>query len=129
MAKNKTGKRRRCIAYLSTVGQCKNIAGKEAGQLTCIKEYAQAHELEIVSVWHRDGMGAFEVRKHFLAMADLIRKRTVEAVVVVKMAVVSDTMEDAYSKIGMIAGAGGRVISVNEGELSLDLHMNVRKDV
>lgn len=120
--------KRRCIAYLSTGDPCKNISVKEAGQLKCIREYALAHDLDITDIYHRGGMGSFEVRKQFQMIADQIRKRKAEAVVVVKMSLVADNMEDAYSKLGIIAGAGGCVYSVNEGELSLNLHMDIRKD-
>lgn len=47
----------------------------------------------------------------------------VDGIIVCKMALISDTVVDAYKKVGDVVQAGGHMITVDEGELNLPLKM------
>ena len=53
----------------------------------------------------------------------LIGKKRVQGVIVAGMKYVSSDIEDAYSKIGMVKAAGGQFITVDEGNLGMNIVM------
>lgn len=111
----------KCIAYLSTMCSVSLAARKEDGQLKCIERYAKKHNYEIVEVIRRHGFGWKDVLEHFQNMANKVRKKEAKAVLVINSLVVSESIEDIFRKAGMIQAAGGKLVSVDEGELSLEL--------
>ena len=63
-----------------------------------------AHNIEIVRVFHKDVLGQGDVNEHFA-----------------EMRCICPFMENAYTKVGMVKSAGGRMFTVQEGELGMVL--------
>lgn len=122
MAK-KTEPRYECIAYLSVEADLADVDRLENKQLKYIKEYAKAHNIAIVGIVRRHGFCMNDVFRNFKQIALLIRKKRVEGVITAGMKFVSTDLEDAYSKIGMIKAAGGQFITVDEGNLGMNIAM------
>lgn len=125
MAKKKD-LRYECIAYLSVEAELDKVDRLEDKQLKYIKEYAKAHNILIVGVMRRHGFSMNDVFRNFRQIAYLIGKKRVEGVIVAGMQYVSSDLEDAYYKIGMIKAAGGQFITVDEGNLGMDIVMEER---
>ena len=114
--KNRTIK---VIAYLSVVNSTeKNVEWKEDKQLRYIREYAKAHCIRIVKILRKNVRDA-----QFRKMIGAIECGMVDGIIVCKMALISDTVVDAYKKVGDVVQAGGHMITVDEGELNLPLKM------
>ncbi len=111
----------RCIVYLSVDGEMEEIAGKERRQLKYIKEYARANGIEIVGILHRGGLGQFEVNRQINAIIAQIKAKKYDGILIANMDAVSIGISDAYTKVGRIIEIGGRIITVDEGELKLPL--------
>ena len=86
------------IAYLSTTGPLWETEKRERNQERYIREYAKAHNVEIVGVMRRNGLGQGDCNQQFE-----------------KMMAVSLDIPDAYYKVGKIKAAGGVIITVDEG--------------
>lgn len=125
MAKKKEP-RYECIAYLSVEAELDKVDRLEDKQLKYIKEYAKAHNILIVGVMRRHGFSMNDVFRNFRQIAHLIGKKRVEGVIIAGMQYVSSDLEDAYYKIGMIKAAGGQFITVDEGNLGMDIVMEER---
>ncbi len=125
MAKKKD-LRYECIAYLSVEAELDKVDRLEDKQLKYIKEYAKAHNILIVGVMRRHGFSMNDVFRNFTQMASLIGKKRVDGVIVAGMKFVSTDLEDAYYKIGMIKAAGGQFVSVDEGNLGMNIVMEER---
>lgn len=125
MAKKKEP-RYECIAYLSVEAELDKVDRLEDKQLKYIKEYAKAHNILIVGVIRRHGFSMNDVFRNFRQIAHLIGKKRVEGVIIAGMQYVSSDLEDAYYKIGMIKAAGGQFITVDEGNLGMDIVMEER---
>ena len=106
-----------CIAYLSVEADLNVVDRLEDKQLKYIKEYAKAHNIKVVGVMRRN------VFRNFKQIALLIGKKRVQGVIVAGMQYVSSDIEDAYSKIGMVKAAGGQFITVDEGNLGMNIVM------
>ena len=91
--------------------------------MTYIKEYAKAHNIKVVGVMRRHGFCMNDVFRNFKQIALLIGKKRVQGVIVAGMKYVSSDIEDAYSKIGMVKAAGGQFITVDEGNLGMNIVM------
>ncbi len=111
----------KCFAYLSTDGDANTAPIKEKKQLRYILEYAKAHNLEVIRVYHRDVLGQRDVNGHFMMMVRRIRNKDAKAILLANMGAISTSIPDAYAKIGYVQEAGGRIFTVDEGELSLNL--------
>lgn len=111
----------RCIVYLSVDGEMEEIVGKERRQLKYIKEYARANRIEIAGIVHRGGLGQFEVNRQMNAIICEIKAKKYDGILITNMASVSIGVSDAYTKVGKIIEIGGRIITVDEGELKLPL--------
>lgn len=83
----------RVIDYLSAKGKDRNIEVKERNQLKVLKEYAKAHNIDIVKVMHRYIQGISVMNYHFAAMINEIKEHE----------------------------AGGTLVSVDEGRLKLPI--------
>lgn len=125
MAKKKEP-RYECIAYLSVEAELDKVDRLEDKQLKYIKEYAKAHDILVVGVIRRHGFSMNDVFRNFRQIAHLIGKKRVEGVIVAGMQYVSSDLEDAYYKVGMIKAAGGQFITVDEGNLGMDIVMEGR---
>ena len=109
------------IAYLSTTGPLWETEKRERNQERYIREYAKAHNVEIVGVMRRNGLGQGDCNQQFEKIAQLIRQKRVEGVIVANMMAVSLDIPDAYYKVGKIKAAGGVIITVDEGSLGMNI--------
>lgn len=64
------------------------------------------------------------IRRFFLNVVEEIHKKRIHGVIAVNMACISESMADAYSKIGKVKEAGGVIYTVEEGNLGMNIHMN-----
>lgn len=122
MAKKKEP-RYECIAYLSVEADLNKVDRLEDKQLKYIKEYAKAHNILIVGIMRRHGFSMNDVYRNFRQIALLISKKRVDGVIAAGMKYVSSDMEDAYCKVGMIKAAGGQFVTVDEGNLGMNIVM------
>lgn len=110
-----------CIAYLSTEGDIERAEKYENRQERYIREYAKAHNIDVVGIVRRHAFGMNDVNRQFREMVALIKKNRVDGVIVANMASVSADLEDAYRKVGMIKAAGGYMVTVDEGRLEMEI--------
>ena len=122
MSKKKR-KKLRCFVYLSTQAEEWLVEEKERKQLRYIREYAKAHNIEIVKVFRKGTLGQHEVNRHFNALLVKIRTGEAEGLLLASMRAVSSDEVDAYRKVGMIHAAGGQMVTVDEGFLDLKIKM------
>ena len=109
------------VAYLSTSGPLWETEKREKKQERYIREYAAAHNLDIVGVIHRNGLGQGDANEQFEKITQLIRQKRVEGVIVVNMLAISSDIPDAYYKIGKVKAAGGVIVTVEEGNLGMNV--------
>ena len=119
--KRKANKNIRFIGYLATVADEDTVDRKEQKQLRYIREYAKAHQLQIVKVFHRSILGQMDTNRHYQNIVKRIQSEEAEAILLANMGMISQSLPDAYGKVGQMLEAGGRVITVDEGELKLNL--------
>lgn len=110
-----------CVAYLSVNGELQGVEKREKRQERYIREYAKAHNIDIVGVVRRNGLGQMEVNRHIDSITQLIRKKKVEGIIVANMMAISADIPDAYYKVGKIRAAGGVIVTVDEGRLELGI--------
>ena len=113
-----------CMAYLSTDGDLYSAGKREAKQLRYIKEYANAHNIEIIKIMHRDILGQADVNKHFEVMVEMVRKGKAQGIILANMLAVSTSVPDAYFKVGKVRAAGGYMVTVDEGILGMVIKEN-----
>lgn len=111
----------RCIAYLSVFGHDRYVENYEKKQLKKIQEYAQAHNIEIIRVYHKDVLGQGDVNEHFAGIVRRIEDGLADGVIVFNMRAICPAIISAYTKVGMVKAAGGRMFTVMEGELGMNL--------
>ena len=109
------------IAYLSTTGPLWETEKREEKQEGYIREYARAHNIEIVGIMRRNGLGQGDCNQQFEKIAQLIRQKRVEGVILANMMAISLDIPDAYYKVGKIKAAGGTIITVDEGLLGMNV--------
>ena len=119
--KRRAKKNIRCIVCLATVADEDTVDRKEQKQLRYIREYAKAHQLQIVKVFHRSVLGQMDTNRHYQNIVRRIQSGEAEAILLANMGMISQSLPDAYGKVGQMLEAGGRVITVDEGELKLNL--------
>lgn len=119
--KRRAKKNIRCIVYLATVADEDTVDRKEQKQLRYIREYAKAHQLQIVKVFHRSVLGQMDTNRHYQNIVRRIQSGEAEAILLANMGMISQSLPDAYGKVGQMLEVGGRVITVDEGELKLNL--------
>lgn len=119
--KRKKGLQIECIAYLSTPGGVWEAEKKEKGQERYIREYARAHDIDIVCVIHRNGLGQNDANRQFESIVHLISRKRVDGVIVANMMAISKDIPDAYYKVGKIKEAGGMMVTVDEGILGMNI--------
>ena len=123
MRKNKKEKRLRCVVYLATRGNLNRTMEKEKKQLRGITEYAKAHNIEMIDIYHSSGMGQYEVNRQFDQLVRMVEMKQVDGILIKNMQAVSLNITDAYFKIGKVRNAGGYIVTVDEGELHFKLTM------
>ena len=117
----KKADRIKCIAYLSSTGSISLAQRKEDGQLIQIQRYARKHNLEIVDVVRRNGFGWQSVIKQFEDMAFNVGRNKADVVLIVNSITLSTEIVDRFRLAGIIQAGGGKLMSVDEGEMTLPL--------
>ena len=120
MSKKKT-KRINCFVYLATDADECTVEMKEKKQLRYIKEYAAAHNIHIVKVYHKDVLGQTVVNGHFRNILKKLENREADGILLANMGVISVGLADAYYTVGLVVASGGQMITVDEGNLSLNI--------
>ena len=112
-----------CIVYLSSNEESSfELAEmKENRQLRYINEYADAHGLIPMKIVRRGCFGPAVRNKLFQDCLYLMKQGKVSALLVANMDAISSGLADAYRKVGMVQEQGCRIISVDEGELRLNM--------
>lgn len=123
----KKEKELRAVVYLSVKGNEKTVEQKEKNQLKYIREYAKAHNIQIVKIMHRSIMGNYVVNTHFQKMVNMIGKKEVDIILASKISGIATDLEDAYRKIGKVIQLGGYIVTVDEGEMKLPIQMATTK--
>lgn len=113
------GKRTKCVAYLSSDGDIYSAEIRENKQLRYLRDYASAHNLDICTVVRRKGLGQKRVNEQWSQMVAMIQKGMIEGVLIANTEVVSSSIPDSFYKVGQVYEAGGIVITVDEGRLSM----------
>lgn len=107
------------IAFLSTTGPLWETEKRERKQEKYIREYAKAHNVLVVGVVHRNGLGQGDANQQFEKIVQLIRQKRVEGIIITNMMAISSDIPDAYYKIGKVKEAGGVIVTVDEGYLEM----------
>lgn len=81
---------------MSITGPLWETEKREQKQERYIREYAKAHNIEVVGVIRRNGLGQGDVNEQFNKIAQLIRQKRVEGVIVANMMAISLDIPDAY---------------------------------
>lgn len=113
----------RCFVYLSTQAEERTVEEKEKKQLRYIREYAKAHNIEIVKVYRRGILGQYEVNRHFNALLAKLHNGEADGILLANMGTVSTDEIDAYCKVGKVHAVGGQIMTVDEGNLDLKIKM------
>lgn len=108
-----------CIAYLSVEGDLYSTKEKENKQLRYLRQYAKANHVDICLVARRNGMGQAMVNKHWKTMVELIEKGKADGILIANTELVSSSIADSFLKVGQVHEAGGIVVTVDEGRLTL----------
>lgn len=122
---NKKKIKLRAIVYLSVVGDMRKIPYKEEKQLKYIREYAKANHIKIVKVVHRDVRGDKLMNEQFKSVINDIALGLADVVLVSKTGSIAQSMIEAYQKAGMVAQAGGKLMTVKEGILNMPVKIAV----
>lgn len=123
--KKRMEEQKNCIMYLSTEGDLFHAEEREKKQYRYIMEYAKAHNIRIVKVFHRDVAAQPDIDRHFSYMVELVRKGNADGIIVASMMCISRDIPDAFKKVGQLKVAGGVMVSVDDGN---DLDMDIKED-
>jgi hypothetical protein len=124
MSRKKKRKVFDCIEYLSVEASLEKVDYLEDKQSKYIREYVKNKEYSIVGTERRHGFSQGDVNRQWAAIVKLIRDKRVDGVVVANMAAVSDSVPDAFYKVGQIIDAGGIIVTVDEGRLDMNIRRN-----
>lgn len=124
MSRKKKRKIFDCIEYLSVEAPLEKVDFLEDKQSKYIREYVKNKEYSIVGTERRYGFSQGDVNRQWAAIVKLIRDKRVDGVVVANMAAVSNSVPDAFYKVGQIIDAGGIIVTVDEGRLDMNIRRN-----
>ena len=124
MSRKKKRKIFDCIEYLSVGAPLEKVDFLEDKQSKYIREYVKNKEYSIVGTERRHGFSQGDVNRQWAAIVKLIRDKRVDGVVVANMAAVSNSVPDAFYKVGQIIDAGGIIVTVDEGRLDMNIRRN-----
>lgn len=122
--KKKLEERKNCFMYLSTEGDLFHAEEREQKQYRYIMEYARAHNIHIVKVFHRDVAAQAVIDHHYAQMVEMVRKGKADGIIVASMMCIARDIPDAFKKIGQLKVAGGVMVSVDDGD---DLDMDIKE--
>lgn len=98
-----------------------NAMSRELILRSMIEKLREFYDYIIIRICHKDILGQEAVDAHFAKIAKLIEEGKAEGVIVLDMRTVSKELINAYKKVGMVKAAGGRIFSVRDGELGMNL--------
>ena len=124
MSRKKKRKIFDCIEYLSVEAPLEKVDFLDDKQSKYIREYVKNKEYSIVGTERRHGFSQGDVNRQWAAIVKLIRDKRVDGVVVANMAAVSNSVLDAFYKVGQIIDAGGIIVTVDEGRLDMNIRRN-----
>ena len=110
-----------CIEYLSVKASLDKVNMLEDKQSKYIREFVANKEYRIVGTMRRNGFSQRDVNRQWADIVSKIRKKQIRGVVVANMAAVTEDLKDAYKKVGEIVAAGGIIVTVDEGKLSMNI--------
>ena len=113
-----------CIALIAVkcdIEKDRKLDFLEKRQEIYLRNYAKANRIVIADVVYNRGMGQMEINRQFNQIVDLIRRRKADGVLAVNILSISSNLSDAYSKVGKVRAAGGVLITVEEGDLRLNI--------
>jgi len=110
-----------CIEYLSVDAPLDKVDRLEDKQSKYIHGYVKNKEYMIVGTERRHGFSQNDIDRQWQQIVNKIRKKQVDGVIVANMRAVTDNFVDAAKKIAQVQSAGGIVITVDDGQLSLNL--------
>lgn len=119
--RKKKMKKINCFVYLAVDADERTVEAKEIKQLRYIKEYAAAHNIHTVKVYHKDMLGQTVVNGHFRNMLQKLENKEADRILIANMGAISVGLADAYYKVGLVVASGGQMITVDEGNLSLNI--------
>lgn len=116
------------IAFIVVNCPLHQVEWREKKQERAIREYAKAHNIKIVQVENTHGFSQSDVNVKFNKIVSLINKKKIESVIVYDLMTISSDIRDAYLKAALIHEAGGKMISVRDKVLKLDLYEEVTNE-
>ena len=113
----------KCIVILSSSEKddWDKAKKKEDKQLNYINAYAKKNHLIPMEIVRRGCLGPMEMNKILYNVIKKMDSGKAEAILVANALSISNSISDAYLKIGKVSQAGYRFISVDEGELFFKL--------
>lgn len=121
MSRTKKRKIFECIEYLSVEAPLNKVDYLEDKQSKYIREYVRNKEYMIVGTERRHGFSQGDVNRQWARIVEMIRRGKVQGIVVANMAAVAADVPDAFYKVGQVIEAGGIVVSVDDGLLTLKI--------
>ncbi len=118
------------IEFLSVDAPLVVVDKREDKQQRYIRDYIRNKGYEIAAIKRRCGLNQHNINIMWELMCDEIAKKHADGIIVSNMTSVAANEVDAYKKAGQVASAGGVLVSVDEGELSMPIKYNesLRKD-
>lgn len=116
-------KKMRAIAYLGADAFAAGDETKKEKQWKYIKEYSRAHNIEVVKVFDISYLSKAMRSEQIKRITDAIYHRKADALIVTKTKIVADDIVSVYKVAGNIAAVGGKLITVDEGEVFLNINM------
>jgi hypothetical protein len=110
-----------CIEYLSVEAPLDKVDYLEDRQSKYIREYVRNKEYLVVGTERRHGFSRRDVDRQWRQIANKVRKKQVDGVIVANMRAVTDSMVDAFIKVAQIQEAGGIVVTVDDGRLEMNI--------
>ena len=110
-----------CIEYLSVDAPLEKVNRLEDKQSKYIREFVANKEYRIVGTMRRNGVSQRDANRQWADIVSKIRKKKISGVVIANMAAVAADLPDAYRKVGEIVSAGGIIVTVDEGRLSMNI--------
>ena len=109
------------LALAFRAGKSDTAEYKEKKQLCYIMDYAKAHNIKISKIMHRGVLGVHPANKQFDMIVKSISEKEVDGVLIANMGSISTSIADAYNKVAKVISAGGQIITVDEGNLILNI--------
>lgn len=110
-----------CVEYLSVEAPLTKVDYLEDKQSKYIHEYVKNKEYMIVGTERRHGFSQSYVDRQWQQIVNKIRKKQVDGVIVANMRAITDNFVDAFVKIAQVQEAGGIIVTVDDGQLSMNL--------